>query len=135
MKVQQARNNTVLTDENNLFPLAGLRQVGDIKTPDQPISYVEDVDRQSVGQEIAFEITDHLMHFDCDVALAVRRDLERLKMRIDDRPLTFPIAAHLITSVHVATLHSVFPNDIGVHGRENALDVAGIEEGIDSPEE
>src|SRR5215813_9757428 len=49
-------------------------------------------------------------------------------MRIDDRPLAFPIAAHLIAPVDVATFHSICPNDLGMHGRENALDVAAVEE-------
>ncbi len=56
-------------------------------------------------------------------------------MRIDGRPLTFPIAAHLITSVDVATFHSICPNDIGMHGRESALDLAAVEKGIGSSEE
>src|SRR5437764_8692035 len=75
------------------------------------------------------------MNFDCDFPFAVGRDFDRLDMRIDDCPLTFPITAHLITPVHVATFHSICPNDIGMHGRENALDLAAVEEGIDSSEE
>jgi hypothetical protein len=75
------------------------------------------------------------MNFDNDFSFAVGRDLDRLDMRIDDRPLTFPIAAHLITPVDVATFHSICPNDIGMHGRENALDLAAVEKGIHSSEQ
>jgi hypothetical protein len=45
------------------------------------------------------------------------------------------IAAHLITSVDMATFHSICPNNISMHGRENALDLAAVEEGVDSPDE
>ena len=72
------------------------------------------------------------MNFDCDFSLVVGRDLEWLDLRIDDRPLTFPLAAYLITSVGVATFHSLCPNDIGMHGRENTPDAAAIEEGVHS---
>src|SRR5689334_5330956 len=47
-----------------------------------------------------------LMNFDNDFPLAIGRDLDGLDMRIEDRPLTFPIAAHLVASVDVATLPS-----------------------------
>ena len=56
-----------------------------------------------------------------------------LHMRIEDRPLAFPIAAHPIAPVDVATFHSICPNHIGMHGRKDSLDVATIEELIDSP--
>jgi len=52
--------------------------------------------------------------------------------RIDHRPLTLPIAAHLIVSLDVATFHSICPNEVGIDGRKNAFDVPAIEEGIDS---
>src|SRR5690348_18059682 len=108
--------------------LPALRYIADIETLDQPILHLEDVDHQSVGKEIALEVTHHLMNVNNDFSLAVGREIDGLDSRIDDRPLTFPIAAHLITSVHVATFHSICPNDIGMHGRENALDLAGVEE-------
>src|SRR4051794_7225903 len=107
--------------------------ITDIETLDQPVSHLEDVGHQSIGQEIALWVMHHLMNFDKDFPLAVGRDLDGLDMRIDDRPLTIPIAAHLITSVDVATFHSICPNDLGMHGREDPLDVAAIEESIDSP--
>jgi hypothetical protein len=78
-------------------------------------------------------VMHNLMNFDNQFPLAVWRDLDGLDMRIDDRPLTFPIAAHLIAPVDVATFHSICPNHIGMHGREDSLDLATIEEFIDSP--
>ena len=59
--------------------------------------------------------------------------LDGLDMRIDDRPLTFLIEADLIAPVDVATIHSICPNHIGMHGREDSLDLATIEEFIDLP--
>jgi hypothetical protein len=115
--------------------LATLVYIADVETLDQPVSHLEDVRHQSVGKEIAFKVTHHLMNFDCNFPLAVMRDLEGLDMRIDARPLAFPIAAHLIASVDVATFHSIGPNYVGLHGREDALNVAAIEEGIDPSEE
>ena len=49
--------------------------------------------------------------------------------------LALPIVAPLIASVDAASFHSIRPNDLGIHGRVNALDVTAIEEGIDSSEE
>ncbi len=43
---------------------------------DQPVSHLEDVDHQSVGEDIAPRVRYHLMNFDNDLALAVGRDLE-----------------------------------------------------------
>jgi hypothetical protein len=54
-----------------------------------------------------------------------------LDMRIDGCQLTLPIAAHPIKSVDVAPVHSIRPNDLGIHGREDALNVAANEDGID----
>jgi len=90
------------------------------------------VDHHSVGQEIALWVTHHLMNFDNDFLLAIGRDVDGLDMRIEDRSLTFPIAAHLVASVDVATFHSICPNDVGMHGGEDALDVAAIKEVIHS---
>ena len=85
--------------------------IADVETLDQPVLYVEDVDHNSVGQEIALWVTHHLMNFDNEFPLAVGRDLDGLDMWINDCPLTFPIAAHLIAPVYVATFHSICPND------------------------
>ena len=109
--------------------------IADIETLDEPVLYLEDVDHHSVGQEIALWVTHHRMNFDNDFPLAIGRDLDGLNIGIDHRPLTLPIAAHLIASVDVATFHSICPNDVGVHGRENAFAVPAIEEGIDSSQE
>jgi hypothetical protein len=113
--------HTLLATEIEPLPLATLRYVADIETLDQPVSHLKDVGHRSVGQEIAFRVTHHLMNFDSDFSLAVGRDLDGLDMRIDDRPLTFPIAADLITSVNVAAFHSVCPNVTGTF-----LIVAGV---------
>jgi hypothetical protein len=134
-KYRQGAHQTVLATEIKLFLLATLLYIADIETLDRSASHLKDMRHQFVGQEIALEVTHDLMNFDNNLPLAVGRDLEGLDIRIDDLPLTFPIAAHPITSVHVATFHSICPNDIGLNGRENALDVAAIEEGIDSSEE
>ena len=107
--------------------------IADVKTLDQPVSHLEDVCHQSVGPEIAIEVTHYLMNFDYHFPLTVGQDFYGLDMGIDDRPLALPIAAHLIPSVDVAPFHSICPDDFGMHGRENALDVSTIEEGIDSP--
>ncbi len=72
------------------------------------------------------------MNFNYHFPLAVWQDFEGLDIGIDDGPLAFPIAAHLIPSVDVAPFHSICPNAFGMHGRENALYVATIEESIDS---
>src|SRR5579862_8810369 len=56
-------------------------------------------------------------------------------MRIDNRPLALPIAAHPVASVDVASFHSIRPNDLGVDGREKALDLTAIEKGIDPSDE
>ena len=49
-------------------------------------------------------MTHHLMNFDNDFPLAIGQDLDGLDMRIEHRPLTFPIAAHLVASVDVGGL-------------------------------
>ncbi len=69
---------------------------------------------------------------DNDFPLAIGRDLDGLDMRIEDRPLTFPIAAHVVASVDVATFHSFCPNDGRDAWRRDALDVAAIKEVIHS---
>jgi hypothetical protein len=127
-----ADNPTEHTSKAAWYGSGSRLYIADIETLDEPVLYLEDVDHHSVGQEIALWVTHHLMNFDNEFPLAVGADLGGFDMRIDHRPLTLPIAAHLIASVDVATLHSICPNDVGMHGRENAFDVPAIEEGIDS---
>jgi hypothetical protein len=42
----------------------------DIETLDQPVSHLEDVDHQSVSQELALKVKHHLMNFGNDFPLA-----------------------------------------------------------------
>ena len=67
-----------------------------------------------VGFEIAVEVIHHLMSCDNYFALTVGCDLDGLDIRIDDCPLTLPIAAHAIASVDVAPVHSIRPKDLGI---------------------
>src|SRR5579884_165621 len=96
---------------------------------------MERVGYELLLQEITLTVTHYLVNFYDHAAVTARRDLERLDMRINDCPLTLPIAAHLIASVDVTTFHSVCPSYIGVHGREDGLDVALIEQRIDPLQE
>ena len=67
------------------------------------------------------------MNFNRHFPFAIGRDFEWLDMRINECPLACPVAANLIASVDVATFRSICPNHLGLHGRENALDLAAIE--------
>jgi hypothetical protein len=79
--------------------------------------------RQEIPVEIAHDLMDLYDHF----AFGTSRERDRLDMRIDHRPLTRPVAAHLGTSVDVTTFHAVCPNDILVHGCEHGLHIASVE--------
>ena len=70
------------------------------------------------------------------MVLAIRagRKGGRLHVRVDDCPLSGPIAAHGLTAMNVAALHAIGPRDIGVQCREHGLDVPGIEALIDLAE-
>src|ERR1700730_11116622 len=67
------------------------------------------------------------MDFYNDFSLGANRELGRLDVRIDDRPLVCPILTHSINSVDVAAFHSICPHDVLVHGSEHALHVASVE--------
>ena len=57
--------------EITLLPFANLLFVADIKTLDQAVLYLENVDHHFVGKEIAFWVTHHLMDFDDGFPLSV----------------------------------------------------------------
>jgi hypothetical protein len=65
------------------------------------------------------------MNFDDDFPLAVSRDLERLDMSIEDCLIDVSNSCASRRVRGRATLHSICPNYVGVHGRENAFDVCG----------
>jgi hypothetical protein len=75
-KIPARPHETVLATRIKLFLLATLVYIADIETLDQPASHLEDVDHESVGQEIALEVTHNLMNFDNDFPLAVGVDLD-----------------------------------------------------------
>jgi hypothetical protein len=127
-----ADNPTEHTSKATRYGSASRLHIANIETLDESVLYLEDVDHHSVGQEIALWVTHHLMNFDNDFPLAIGRDLDGLDMRIEDRPLTFPVAAHSVASADVATFHSICPNDVRMHGGQDVVDVAAIKEVIHS---
>ena len=53
------------------------------------------------------------MNLDNEFPLAGGHDLDGVDMRIDDSPLPFAIAAHLVVPVDVPTFPSICLNDAG----------------------
>ena len=88
-----------------------------------------------IDKEIPFEIVHHLVHFDSHLPFGAFRKRYRLDVRIYGCPLARPVAADSFAPVDVPSFHAVCPNDIFMQGCEHRLDVASVEEIIESPKD
>ena len=82
-------------------------------------------------ERFAFEIADGLSDFCDDRAIRTSMKAYRLDVRTDHGPLARPVLAHGLAAMHVATVHTVGPNDIIGERGQNAVYVPRIEAIVD----
>jgi hypothetical protein len=75
------------------------------------------------------------MHVNYDSSIIVGMKGYGLDVRVKNFPLPGPIVAYRFMTVNVATLPSIGPFHVGVHGTKNSINVAGVEVGIGLYEE
>lgn len=80
-----------------------------------------------IDQKFAFAIMHHLVHFHNPSASLIGAYLHRLHVWIKQCPLARPVVAHALMPVDEAALHSVRPDHVRTHARQNCIDPAGIE--------
>src|SRR5215470_1746467 len=88
-----------------------------------------------IDKAIPFEVVHDLVDFDSHLPFGAFRKRYRLDVRINRCPLARPVTADSFASVDVPSLHAVCPNDILMQGREHRLDVASVEEIVESLKE
>src|SRR5579884_1523416 len=112
------------------IPTSGSRWRGwrfDIHAPNEAAFNVIDVLHHSVGEDVALQVANELADIDNGVAGRKILDAQRLNVGIDDFPLALPVLADGRTPEHASAVHSVRPVHVGVHERENSIDIARVE--------
>ena len=99
----------------------------DIKALDQTVFDSKYVTDYLFCEKIPVEVAHHLMDFHNYVPFRAVSERDRLDVRIDHLPLTYPVAAHFVTSVDMTAFHAICPNDILVHSCEHSLDITSVE--------
>jgi hypothetical protein len=101
-----------------------------IKPLDQTTLKLKNVHHHLIDKQLALKVMHNLVHFDDDLSIGTDGESHRLDVRIDNRPLTRPVAAHAIPSMNVAAFHPVGPRDVFPHGRKHGFYIPGIKSGI-----
>jgi hypothetical protein len=74
------------------------------------------------------------MNIDDDAAVGIDGEPLGLDMRIDQLPLSAPVAPHTVMTMDVSAFQPVRPLHLGMHGSQRSLDVSGVEGVIGFPE-
>src|SRR5215831_16084186 len=91
------------------------------------VTHLVNVVDDLVGHDASGKIADDLVNLHDDTPGWVDLEAQWLDPGIDERPLPPPVVTHLAMTMDVSALHPIGPVDVGMHGRERAVDVAGIE--------
>jgi hypothetical protein len=91
---------------------------------DQAVAQRVDVLDVLLGDLLTIHVVDELTNLDHDASFVIAREPRWLDLRVDEAELPRPVFAHRGVAVLAATLHGVRPIDVGVHQRENGVDVA-----------
>jgi hypothetical protein len=97
---------------------------------DEPFPYEIDVLHHLVENDLAAKIANRLMDLDESSAVRVSGKADGFDVRVKQTPLADPVFADSTMPIDPATLHSIRPVHIFVHGAENGVDIAGVEGAI-----
>ena len=80
-----------------------------------------------VFKDISRQITNDLVDIHHGIAGLIVFHAHGFNVGIQNAPLTSPIGAHFVASMHASTFHPVRPVHIRTHQRENPVNVPLVE--------
>src|SRR5215469_6130453 len=106
------------------------RLLADVHCQDQTVLQCVHVFDHSIEQDLAREVANYLVNSDNNPAGRVGSERLWFDVRVDHAPLASPVGADAVVPVDRAAFHAVRPHDVGSHGCECAVDIAGVKGGV-----
>jgi hypothetical protein len=118
---------------NSRPPIAAL--LAYLHPTNEPILQLVDVLHHLIREHFSRPLSYNLVHANRGAAIRLHPERSRLDVRVDRRPLTFPIPSDTFSPLNPAALPTIWPVDFRVHRGQSGLKVATFEGRVKTPQQ